>query len=247
MTRALDIVGLRVTYGHIKAVDDISLYVDEGEVVAMIGGNGAGKSSVVRAVTGILRPESGEIIGPGGVRLDRLPSHRICLAGVALVPSERQVFREMTVRENIEMGAYSRKKGPEVDADMERVLERFPMLRERLGQIAGNLSGGLQQQVSIARALMVRPRLLLMDEPSVGLAPTLVDEVFELIAALNRDGLAILVIEQNAKRALEASRRGYVLRAGRVTAEGPSQDLLTDPIVFEAYLGKTSQANAMRR
>lgn len=242
MTRALDVADLRVSYGHIIAVDRVSLHVDEGEVVAMIGGNGAGKSSIVRAVVGIVCPDTGSIVGPGGVNLDHMPPHRVCREGIGLVPSERQVFREMSVRENLEMGAYSRRGRAAIESDMEAALQRFPMLRERLGQIAGNLSGGLQQQLSIARALMVHPRLLLMDEPSLGLSPGIVDQLFQLISELNRDGLAILLIEQNAKRALEVSSRAYVLRAGTLVAEGPSAELATNPVVLDAYLGKLGKS-----
>lgn len=241
MTRALEVSDLRVSYGHVVAVDELSLYVDEGEIVAMIGGNGAGKSSVVRAVMGMVAPVKGTITGPGGVSLNRLPPHRVCEAGLGLVPSERQVFREMTVRENLEMGAYSRSDRASVADDMDTVLGRFPMIGERLTQIAGNLSGGLQQQLSIARALMVRPRLLLMDEPSLGLSPALVDKLFQLISEMNRDGLAILLIEQNAKRALEISNRAYVLRAGSLILEGSSSELAKNPVVLQAYLGKLGQ------
>lgn len=238
---ALDIANLRVAYGHITAVDDVSLHVDEGEIVAMIGGNGAGKSSIVRAVTGMARAAAGSVRGPGGVDLQRLAAHRICATGIALVPSERQIFREMTVRENLEMGAYSVRDKAQIDAELERVLSRFPVLAERIGETAGNMSGGQQQQLAIARALMARPSLLLMDEPSLGLAPTIVDQLFALIASLNAEGLAILLIEQNARRALDVSNRAYVLRAGQLVAQGASKALLADPGVVEAYLGRLGE------
>jgi len=236
--RALDIAGLCVTYGHITAVDDVSLHVGEGEIVAMIGGNGAGKSSIVRAVTGMVRASAGTIVGPGGIDLLRIAPHRVCRAGIALVPSERQIFREMSVRENLAMGAYSLADRTESARLEDDVLHRFPVLAERLDQTAGNLSGGQQQQLAIARALMAKPRLLLMDEPSLGLSPAIVDEVFALVTALNAEGLAILLIEQNAKRALEVSARAYVLRAGQLVAQGDSASLLVDPAIVEAYLGR---------
>lgn len=240
--RALDIAGLRVTYGHIMAVDDVSLHVDEREIVAMIGGNGAGKSSIVRAVTGMVRASAGTIRGPGGVDLLRLAPHQICRTGIALVPSERQIFSEMSVRENLEMGAYSLSGKAEIAAELDRVLDRFPVLAERLEQTAGNMSGGQQQQLAIARALMAKPRLMLMDEPSLGLAPTIVEQVFALLGALNAEGLTILLIEQNAKRALEVSDRAYVLRAGQLVAQGESKSLLVDPAIVEAYLGRLADS-----
>jgi branched-chain amino acid transport system ATP-binding protein len=204
----------------------------------MIGGNGAGKSSIVRAVMGMIRPAAGTITGPNGVNLLQLKPHEICNCGIAIVPSERQVFREMTVRENLEMGSYSRADREEIENDLQRVMALFPVLRERFNHVAGNLSGGQQQQLSIGRALMARPRLLLMDEPSLGLAPVMVSQVFELIQRLNAEGHSILLIEQNAKRALEISHRAYVLRAGQLIAEGPSETLLSNTSIAEAYLGK---------
>ena len=239
MTPALAIADLAVSYGPVKAVDGVSLNVDAGEVVCVIGGNGAGKSSIVRAVMGMKRADRGSITGPGGVRLDRIAPHQICRHGVALVPAQRQVFREMTVRENLEMGAYARDDGAAIAQDIDRVIARFPALAPRLTALAGHLSGGQQQQLAIGRALMARPRLLLMDEPSHGLSPNLVDQLFELIAALHGDGMSILLIEQNARRALGVSSRGYVMRAGSLIAQGSSGDLLNDPLVAAAYLGAT--------
>jgi branched-chain amino acid transport system ATP-binding protein len=241
---ALEVSHLRVVYGHIVAVDDVSLCVNEGEIVAMIGGNGAGKSSILRAVTGMLRPAAGTLRGPGGIDLLRLPPHRFCREGIALVPSERQVFREMSVLENLEMGGYSLGSRSELDHEVERVLARFPALRERLSHLAGNLSGGQQQQVAIARALMAKPKLIVMDEPSLGLAPRMVDEVFELVRTIHAEGHCVLLVEQNAKRALEVSHRAYVMRAGQLTAEGDSQALLRDPAIVEAYMGRVAQHGA---
>lgn len=238
MSLALDLSKVSVSYGQVLAVDDVSLVVGERELVAMIGGNGAGKSSIVRAIMGMVRPRTGTLRGPGGVDLRRLSPHQVCRTGIALVPSERQVFREMTVRENLEMGAFFRSDAGGIASDMESVLDRFPVLRENMTRPAGNLSGGQQQQLSIGRALMTRPRLILMDEPSLGLAPVMVEQVFALIQALHAGGLAVLLIEQNAKRALEISNRAYVLRAGKLTAEGDSADLLRDPAIIEAYLGR---------
>lgn len=242
MSDALRVDGLRVQYGSVVAVDDVSLRVGEGEVVCLIGGNGAGKSSIVRAIMGIRRPDAGTVSGPGGVRLDQLPAHQVCRHGVALVPAERQVFREMTVRENLDMGAYARSDTLAIAADVESVLRRFPALRPRMSALAGHLSGGQQQQLTIGRALMARPRLLLMDEPSHGLSPNLIDQLFDLIATLHREGLSILLVEQNARRALQVSSRGYVLRAGTLVAQGESAMLLEDPAVGEAYLGRSVQA-----
>ncbi|MDB5861386.1 MAG: transporter ATP-binding protein [Ramlibacter sp.] len=238
MSFALAVEDLKVMYGPVTAVDSVSLEVADNEVVCMIGGNGAGKSSIVRAITGLRRADGGCVLGPGGVRLDTLPPHEIVRHGVALVPSERQVFREMSVRENLEMGAYARRDTRQIAEDLDRVVARFDALKPRLAAPAGNLSGGQQQQLAIARALMARPRLLLMDEPSHGLSPALVDQLFELIVALRQDGLAILLVEQNARRALEVSSRGYVLRAGALVAQGTSARLLEDPMVMEAYLGR---------
>ncbi|MEQ1804918.1 MAG: ABC transporter ATP-binding protein [Burkholderiaceae bacterium] len=237
MTHALVIADLTVSYGPVKAVDGVSLHVDEGEVVCVIGGNGAGKSSIVRAVMGMRRADSGSITGPGAVRLDQLAPHQACRHGVALVPAQRQVFREMTVRENLEMGAYARDDAAGIAQDIHAVIARFPALAAKLHALAGHLSGGQQQQLAIGRALMARPRLLLMDEPSHGLSPNLVDQLFELIATLHGGGMSILLIEQNARRALGVSRRGYVMRAGALIAQGRSQELLTDPLVAAAYLG----------
>ncbi len=239
MTPALAITDLAVSYGPVKAVDGVSLHVMEGEVVCVIGGNGAGKSTIVRAVMGMRRAERGSIAGPGGVRLDELAPHQICRHGVALVPAQRQVFREMTVRENLQMGGYARDDAAAIARDIDAVIARFPALAAKLNALAGHLSGGQQQQLAIGRALIARPRLLLMDEPSHGLSPNLVDQLFELIATLHADGLAILLIEQNARRALAVSSRGYVMRAGLLVAQGSSQELLNDPLVAAAYLGAT--------
>jgi len=243
MTPDLDIKHVDVTYGHVVAVKDVSTVVNRGEVVAMIGGNGAGKSSIVRAVMGMTPYSSGEIYGVGGINMKSIPPHRVCGTGIALVPSERQVFASMTVRENLEMGAYTISERASAEREIEVILERFPVLAQRANHLAGILSGGQQQLLAIGRALAAQPKLLLMDEPSLGLAPVLVEEVFELVQELNREGMSILLIEQNAKRALEISHRAYVLRAGELIAEGPSDDLLNDPVVAEAYLGRLVTSN----
>ena len=228
---------LEVAYGGIRAVKGIDLAVAQGELVCLIGANGAGKTTTLKAVTGLVRPAGGRVVYEGrdiaGQRV-----HEIARCGLALVPEGRGVFPQLTIVENLAMGAYSRSDAAGVAADMERAFTHFPRLRERRTQVAGTLSGGEQQMLAIARALMSRPRLLLLDEPSMGLAPLMVERIFEVIRAIAAEGVTLLLVEQNARLALEASDRGYVLEGGLVTLSGESAALLDDPRIREAYLGE---------
>jgi branched-chain amino acid transport system ATP-binding protein len=232
----LEVVGLEVRYGGIRALKGIDLEVREGEVVCLIGANGAGKSTSLRALTGLVPAASGTIRYAGS-DLARMPVHARARLGMALVPEGRGVFPRLTVAENLSMGAYARSDGAGIAEDLERVYGLFPRLKERQGQRAGTLSGGEQQMLSLARALMSRPRLLLLDEPSMGLAPLAVQTIFETIRLIAGQGMTLLLVEQNARLALEASHRGYVLEGGRVVHQGDSAALLASPKVRAAYLG----------
>jgi branched-chain amino acid transport system ATP-binding protein len=232
----LQVAGLEVRYGGIRAVKGIDLEVSEGEVVCLIGANGAGKSTSLRALTGLV-PVAGGTIQYAGRDLTRMPVHRRARLGMALVPEGRGVFPRLTVAENLSMGAYARTDGAGVAQDLERVFGLFPRLQERAGQGAGTLSGGEQQMLAIGRALMSRPRLLLLDEPSMGLAPLAVQTIFETIRLIAGQGTTLLLVEQNARLALEASHRGYVLEGGRIVHQGDAADLLASPKVRAAYLG----------
>ncbi len=234
----LTISNLHVYYGAIRALDGVSLEVQQGEIVTMIGANGAGKSTTIRAISGLVRPRSGEILFEGKP-LHRLPPHEIVTLGVGQAPEGRRVFAPMTVRENLELGAYTRHRHKtEVKADLERILSLFPRLQERIGQSAGTLSGGEQQMLAIGRALMTRPRLLLLDEPSLGLAPFLVQNIFRIIQDINQQGVTILLVEQNAHQALRIAQRGYVLETGRVVLADTAPALLQNDSVRKAYLGE---------
>jgi len=234
----LHVENLHVSYGAVHAVQGVSLHVAPGEIVALIGSNGAGKTTLLRAVSGLVRPSAGSIVFDGGQRLDRLPAHAIVRAGVSHVPEGRQVFGNLTVRENLELGAYQRRDRAASRATLERVFELFPVLKERLPQSGSTLSGGEQQMLAIGRALMSNPRLLLLDEPSLGLAPLVVHTIFEAIDEIKGKGTTILLVEQNAHAALGHSDRAYVLETGRIVMEGPSKDLANDPRIKEAYLGE---------
>jgi branched-chain amino acid transport system ATP-binding protein len=231
----LEVTGVRARYGAIEALKDVSLTVDEGEVVTLIGSNGAGKSTTLRSICGLTPPASGTVIFDGEDITGAAPDE-IVTRGIALSPEGRRCFARMTVRENLDLGAY-RRRGAAVAEDMDRVFTLFPRLKERAGQKAGTMSGGEQQMLAIGRALMAKPRLLLLDEPSLGIAPILVDRIYETIGEIHRSGVAILLVEQNAQRALEAAGRGYVLETGRVALSNSSAALRTDPRVMEAYLG----------
>ena len=231
----LDISNLHVYYGAIHALKGISLSVDQGEIVTLIGANGAGKSTTLRAISALLHPREG-MLQFEGKDLTRLRPDEIVRRGLCHVPEGRRVFGNLTVLENLQMGAYTR-RDREVKADLERVMQTFPRLRERIGQSAGTLSGGEQQMLAIGRALMGRPRVLLLDEPSLGLAPFMVQEIFRFIREINGDGTAILLVEQNAHMALAAAHRGYVIETGSVVLSDTGQALLHNPEVQKAYLG----------
>jgi branched-chain amino acid transport system ATP-binding protein len=228
---------IEVAYGGIRAVKGIDLAVERGETVCLIGANGAGKTTTLRAITGLVRAAAGRI-RYDGEEIAKLRVHDIARRGLALVPEGRGVFPQLTIEENLAMGAYARNDRGAVRADVDRAYGLFPRLAERRRQTAGTLSGGEQQMLAIARALMSRPKLLLLDEPSMGLAPLMVEKIFEVIRAIAAEGVTLLLVEQNARLALESSHRGYVLEGGLVTLSGPAASLLTDPRVREAYLGE---------
>jgi branched-chain amino acid transport system ATP-binding protein len=228
---------LQVSYGGIRAVKGVDVHVEPGELVCLIGANGAGKTTTLRAVTGLVR-SAGGLIRYDGQDIGRLRPHEIARRGLALVPEGRGVFAQLTIEENLAMGAYARSDKPGVAADVERAFTLFPRLKERRRQTAGTLSGGEQQMLAISRALMSRPKLLLLDEPSMGLAPLMVEKIFEVIRAIAAEGVTLLLVEQNARLALEVSHRGYVLEGGLVTISGPARELLGDPRIREAYLGE---------
>ncbi len=232
----LDVNDLVVSYGAIQAVQGITFGVDDGEIVTLIGANGAGKSTTLKTISGLLRPKSGKILFKGQ-DLTVLPADRIVKMGVVHVPEGRRIFSTLTVRENLEMGAFTRNDKAEIAQSMERVFQSFPRLRERLNQLGGTLSGGEQQMLAVGRALMSRPKLLLLDEPSMGLSPILVEEIFRIIQEINKQGTSILLVEQNAFMALQVAHRGYVLETGTIPLQGPAADLSTNPRVIEAYLG----------
>ncbi len=233
----LALEGLQVSYGGIRAVKGVDLTVEPGELVCLIGANGAGKTTTLRAVTGLVRPAAGRIVYEGAA-IGGLRVHEIARRGLALVPEGRGVFAQLTIEENLAMGAYARSDGAAVAADKERAFALFPRLKERRRQTAGTLSGGEQQMLAIARALMGRPKLLLLDEPSMGLAPLMVEKIFEVVRAISSEGVTLLLVEQNARLALEVSDRGYVLEGGVVTITGEASSLLGDPRIREAYLGE---------
>jgi branched-chain amino acid transport system ATP-binding protein len=232
----LDVENIDAQYGRIRALDGVSLHVHEGEIVTLIGANGAGKTTTLRAISGLIRPTRGAIRFAGDDLLKLTPD-AIVRRGVGHSPEGRRVFARMTVRENLDLGAYARNARAEIEADFERVLEIFPRLRERLQQKAGTLSGGEQQMLAIARALMSRPRLLMLDEPSLGLSPILVQTIFGVIREINASGTTILLIEQNARQALSVANRGYVLEVGKIVYSDTSANLMASEAVRAAYLG----------
>jgi branched-chain amino acid transport system ATP-binding protein len=232
----LALEGVAARYGRVTALDGVSLTVGAGEFVCLIGANGAGKTTTLKTISGLLHPAAGRIV-LDGEEIHRLPPQQIIRRGVAHCPEGRRVFPYMTVRENLEMGAYARDDGAQVMLDLDRVFSHFPILAERRRQSAGTLSGGEQQMLAIGRALMARPRLLLFDEPSLGLAPTVVEAVFGIIAGIQRDGTTVLMVEQNAYLALQLATRAYVMESGRITLEGPARALLDHDLVKRAYLG----------
>lgn len=235
MSVILSAEDLNVFYGSIHAVKGVSFDVNEGEIVTLIGANGAGKSTTLNTIAGLLHSKTGSVTFMGE-NLGKIPPHKIVSRGMALVPEGRRVFLQMSVQDNLEMGAYT-KKGVETSGDMEKIYEQFPRLKERRRQVAGTLSGGEQQMLAMGRALMSHPKLLMLDEPSMGLAPLLVEQIFEIIQRLNKDGSTILLVEQNAQMALSIAHRGYVLETGKIVTTGPSHELLASPAIKKAYLG----------
>ncbi len=233
----LEVENMHSYYGHIHALQGISLTVEEGEVVTLIGSNGAGKTTTLRSIHGILPPREGKVIFDGE-EIQGTPAHDMIGKGIAQSPEGRKIFSRMTVLENLEMGAYHRNDRSEIRQDMDRVFELFPRLKERVKQEAGTMSGGEQQMLAIGRALMSRPKLLLLDEPSMGLAPVLVERIFEIVREINHQGTTILLVEQNANVALEIATRGYVLETGKIVNSAPAEKLREDPKVREAYLGE---------
>jgi len=237
----LKIQNLKSYYGRLQALRGVSLHVGGGEIVTLIGANGAGKSTILNTVAGLIKRSEGKIL-LDGKDIRGLPTERIVKQGVVLVPEGRQLFAPMTVEDNLALGAYLRHRNgskAELKNDMEMVVDMFPILKERRGQLAGTLSGGEQQMLAIGRAFMSKPRLMLLDEPSMGLAPKIAEEIFQTIIRLKQQGVTILLVEQNARMALEASERGYVIETGQVVVQGPSSELLRNHEVERAYLGKT--------
>src|SRR3954471_6216362 len=232
----LEVKDLRVFYGAIEALRGVSLRVEQGEVVTLIGANGAGKSTTLRTISGLLEPKSGTIHFDGE-EIQGLQPHKIVKAGLVQVPEGREIFANLTVDENLQLGAFLRKDKAAIRADRERALELFPRVRERLAQQAGTLSGGEQQMLAIARALVARPKLLMLDEPSLGLAPQLVRIIFQVIREINREGTTILLVEQNANMALQVAHRAYVIEVGKIRMEGPAAELAASDEVRKAYLG----------
>ncbi len=232
----LEVKDINVYYGAIHAIKGISLAVEEGEIVTLIGANGAGKSTTLRTISGLLKPKTGAINFLGN-NIAGMPAHKIVREGISQVPEGRRIFAEMTVQENLELGAFTRNDTAEIQNDFKMVFKRFPRLEERKFQLAGTLSGGEQQMLAMGRALMSRPKLLLLDEPSMGLAPLLIKEIFNIIADINKTGTTVLLVEQNANMALSIANRAYVLETGRITISGDAKELAASEDIRKAYLG----------
>ncbi len=233
----LEVNDLAVNYGVIKAVKGISFHVNEGEVIALIGANGAGKTTTLQTISGMLEPAGGSIVFDG-TDITKMPGHKLVSMGIAHVPEGRRVFSELTVYKNLMLGAFSRKDHAGVQQSLEEIYRRFPRLEERKNQVAGTLSGGEQQMLATARALMSAPRLILMDEPSMGLSPLFVAEIFDIIQSINETGTTVLLVEQNAKKALEIADRAYVLETGTIAMDGDAKDIMNDDRIRKAYLGE---------
>lgn len=232
----LKVEGLKVNYGMIKAVKGIDFEVHDGEIVALIGANGAGKTTTMHTISGLLKASAGSIT-LDGKEVSKLPAHKIVELGIVQCPEGRRIFAQQTIEENLSLGAYVRKDRKEIEADMEKVFELFPILKERRKQPAGTLSGGEQQMLAMARALMAKPKIMLLDEPSMGLSPLLVKEIFYIIKDINRQGVTVLLVEQNAKMALGIANRAYVLESGKISLSGTGEELLNSDSVKKAYLG----------
>ena len=233
----LEIKDLEVNYGVIKAIKGVSFDVNEGEIIALIGANGAGKTTILHTITGLIQAKIGSIVFDGK-ELTKTPPHKIVSMGMAHVPEGRRIFQQLSVLENLKLGAYTRKDKSEIASTLKMVYERFPRLEERKNQVAGTLSGGEQQMLAMGRALMSKPRIILMDEPSMGLSPLLVSEIFDIIKVINESGTTVLLVEQNAKKALSIADRAYVLETGKITLSGDAKDLINDESVKKAYLGE---------
>lgn len=233
----LTIKDLEVYYGVIQAIKGVSFEVNQGEVIALIGANGAGKTTILHTITGLISPKKGSVLFEGN-ELTKMPAHKIVSLGMAHVPEGRRVFADLSVYENLRMGAYTRKDKGEIEETLEKVYDRFPRLKERRNQMAGTLSGGEQQMLAMGRALMSKPKILLMDEPSMGLSPIMVNEIFSIIQEVSDSGTTVLLVEQNAKKALAIADRGYVLETGNIVLEGKASDLLNDDAIKKAYLGE---------
>lgn len=233
----LEIKDLEVNYGVIKAIKGVSFDVNEGEIIALIGANGAGKTTILHTITGLIQAKKGSIVFDGK-KLTKTPPHKIVSMGMAHVPEGRRIFQQLSVLENLKLGAYTRKDKSEIASTLKMVYERFPRLEERKNQVAGTLSGGEQQMLAMGRALMSKPRIILMDEPSMGLSPLLVSEIFDIIKVINESGTTVLLVEQNAKKALSIADRAYVLETGKITLSGDAKDLINDESVKKAYLGE---------
>ena len=233
----LEVKDLEVYYGVIQAIKGVSFHVEKGEVIALIGANGAGKTTILHTVTGLISPKKGSVIFEGK-DITKVPAHKIVSMGMAHVPEGRRVFAELSVYENLKMGAYTRTDKAEIEDSLKNVYKRFPRLEERKNQMAGTLSGGEQQMLAMGRALMSKPGIILMDEPSMGLSPILVNEIFDIIRSVSESGTTVLLVEQNAKKALSIADRAYVLETGNITLEGKAKDLLEDDSIKKAYLGE---------
>ena len=233
----LEIKDLEVNYGVIKAIKGVSFDVNEGEIIALIGANGAGKTTILHTITGLIQAKKGSIVFDGK-ELTKTPPHKIVSMGMAHVPEGRRIFQQLSVLENLKLGAYTRKDKSEIASTLKMVYERFPRLEERKNQVAGTLSGGEQQMLAMGRALMSKPRIILMDEPSMGLSPLLVSEIFDIIKVINESGTTVLLVEQNAKKALSIADRAYVHETGKITLSGDAKDLINDESVKKAYLGE---------
>ena len=232
-----EIKDLEVCYGVIRAIKGVSFEVNQGEVIALIGANGAGKTTILHTITGLIPAEKGSILFDGK-ELTKTPAHKIVSMGMAHVPEGRRVFAQLSVLENLKLGAYTRKNKAEIEESLQMVYDRFPRLEERKNQVAGTLSGGEQQMLAMGRALMSKPRIILMDEPSMGLSPLLVSEIFDIIKVISEGGTTVLLVEQNAKKALSIADRAYVLETGNITLSGKASDLMNDDSVKKAYLGE---------